>query len=296
MSTIEIKNVSKNFGKTNALKDVSLTFEADKIYGLLGRNGAGKTTLINIITNRIFANAGKVFIDGEPAEENDSAQARICCMTEKNVHPWEMKVKDGFRWAYEFNPRFNTEYAYSLAQKFNLDTAKKIKSLSSGYNSIFKLILTLASDVPVIIFDEPVMGLDAAHRELFYRELIAYYSKRPKIVIIATHLIDEVAEVLEQVIILRNGEVILAKPVESVLELAYSVSGDGASVDRYTRGKNIIREETIGTFKVATIYQKRDSSDKNQIQELGLEITPSRLQEVFISLTNSQKGQKTWAV
>jgi ABC-2 type transport system ATP-binding protein len=287
MSTIEIKNVSKNFGNTNALKNVSLKFEADKIYGLLGRNGAGKTTLINIITNKIFADTGKVLIDGEHAEENDRAQAKMYCMTEKNVHPWEMKGKDGFRWAHEFYPGFDTEYAYSLAHKFKLDTAKKIKSLSGGYSSIFKLILTLASGVPVIIFDEPVMGVDAVHRELFYRELIAYYSEHPKTVIIATHLIDEVAEVLEQVIILRNGEVILAKPVESVLELAYSVSGDGASVDRYTRGKNVIREETIGKFKAATVYQKRNSSDTNQIQELGLEITPARLQEVFISLTNS---------
>ena len=128
MSIIEIKNVSKNFGKTHALKSVSLMFEADKMYGLLGRNGAGKTTLINIITNKIFANAGDVLIDGEPAAENDRAQAKIYCMTEKNVHPWEMKVKDGFRWAYEFNPGFDTEYAYALAQKFKLETGKKIKS------------------------------------------------------------------------------------------------------------------------------------------------------------------------
>lgn len=287
MSTMEIKNVYKNFGNTIALKDVSVTFETDKIYGLLGRNGAGKTTLINIITNKIFANAGTVFLDDESAVENDNAQAKIYCMTEKNVHPWEMRVRDGFRWAHEFRPGFNTEYAAELAQKFELDTGKKIKHLSSGYNSIFKLILTLASDVQVIIFDEPVLGLDAAHRELFYRELIAFYGKNPKTVIVATHLIDEVAEILEQVIILREGEIILAKPLESVLELAYTVSGDSTSIDKYTQGKNVIREETIGQFKAATVYQKRNSDDKDKIRELGLEITPAGLQEVFISLTGS---------
>jgi ABC-2 type transport system ATP-binding protein len=287
MSTIDIKNVSKNFGKTKALNKVSLTLEPEKIYGLLGRNGAGKTTLLNIVTNKIFADAGEVLIDGEKAEENDRAQAKIFYMTEKNVHPWDMKVKVGFRWAHEFNPGFDLEYANTLAGKFKLDTGKKIKNLSSGYNSIFKSILALASGLPVVIFDEPVLGLDAAHRDLFYRELIAYYSEHPKTIIIATHLIDEVAEVLEQVIILKEGEVILTKPVESVLELAYSVSGDGASVDQYIKGKNIIREETIGKFKVATIYQKRENGDRKQIQELGLEITPARLQEVFISLTNS---------
>ena len=287
MSIIEVKNVSKNFGKTEALKNVSVTFEPEKIYGLLGRNGAGKTTLLNIITNKIFADTGEVLVDGEKAEENDRAQAKIYFMTEKNVHPWDMKVRNGFRWAHEFNPNFNMEYAQTLAGKFKLDTSKKIKNLSSGYNSIFKSILALASGLPVIVFDEPVLGLDAAHRELFYRELLAYYSEHPKTVVIATHLIDEVAEVLEQVVILKDGKLILAKPVESVLELAYSVSGDGASVDQYTKSKNIIREETIGKFKVATIYQKRENGDRARIQELGLETTPARLQEVFISLTNS---------
>jgi len=287
MSVIQTKNVSKSFGRTQALNSISVTFESDKIYGLLGRNGAGKTTLLNIITNKIFADAGEVLIDREKAEENDRAQAKIYCMTEKNVHPWEMKVRDGFRWAREFKPGFDSEYAYTLAEKFKLDTAKKIKGLSSGYSSVFKLILALSSGVPVIIFDEPVLGLDAAHRELFYRELIANYSEHPRMVIIATHLIDEVAELLEQVIILDNGEIVLAEPVDSVLQLAYSVSGDGSSVDDYTRDKKVIREETIGRFKRATIFQKRDSDDKARIRELGLEVTSARLQEVFISLTGS---------
>jgi len=113
MSRIEIKNIAKSFGKTEALKNVSLTLEPEKIYGLLGRNGAGKTTLINIITNKIFADTGEVNIDGETAVENDRAQAKIYCMTEKNVHPWDMKVRDGFRWAYEFNPGFNGVCKYT---------------------------------------------------------------------------------------------------------------------------------------------------------------------------------------
>ena len=287
MSVIEVRNISKIYGKHNALKNVSLSFEAETIYGLLGRNGAGKTTLINVITNRIFADAGEVSIDGEPARENDRAQAKIACMTEKNVHPWEMRVMEGFRWAGEFNPGFDREYAAALAERFQLDTDKKIKSLSSGYSSIFKLVLTLASGVPVMIFDEPVLGLDAANRELFHRELLANYSEHPKTIIIATHLIDEVSEMLERVIIINKGELVLAEPVESVLQRAYSVSGDGAGVDEFTRGKRVIREETIGRYKAATVYQQRDRGDTERLQELGLEITPARLQEVFISLTDS---------
>jgi ABC-2 type transport system ATP-binding protein len=141
--------------------------------------------------------------------------------------------------------------------------------------------------MPVVIFDEPVLGLDAVHRELFYRELINRYSEHPCTIIIATHLIDEVADILEEVVILKNGEVILEKPVTSVTELAYSVSGEASSVDEYARGKNIIREETIGKYKVDTIYQKLDGEDREKIAELGLEITSAGLQEVFVSLTGS---------
>jgi ABC-2 type transport system ATP-binding protein len=287
MSMIEIKNVSKNFGKTDALKNVSLTFSPDKIYGLLGRNGAGKTTLINIINNKIFTTSGEVLVDGETAVENDHAQSKIFCMTEKNVHPGDMRVKEGFRWTREFYPGFDMEYAYTLAQKFKLDTDMKVKALSTGYSSIFKLVLTLASGAAVIIFDEPVLGLDANHRELFYRELISYYSEHPKTVVISTHLIDEVAQVLEEVVILKNGEVILAQPIELVLQLAYTISGGSASVEKYAQGKNVIREESIGNFKSATIFQKRNSADKELVRELGLEITPARFQELFVSLTNT---------
>jgi ABC-2 type transport system ATP-binding protein len=106
-------------------------------------------------------------------------------------------------------------------------------------------------------------------------------------VIISTHLIDEVANVLEDVVIIKNGEIVLFRPVTDVLQLAYSVSGDSAGVDKYSQGKNVIREETIGKFKVATIYQKRNGADKDLIRGLGLEVTPARLQELFVSLTNS---------
>ena len=86
MSTIEIKNVSKNFNKTFTLRNVSVTLESNKIYGLFGRNGAGKTTLLNIITNKLFASLGEVLIDGETAVENDHAQVKIFCIAEKNIY------------------------------------------------------------------------------------------------------------------------------------------------------------------------------------------------------------------
>jgi ABC-2 type transport system ATP-binding protein len=287
MSRIEIKNVSKKFNKTDALKNVSLTIESNKIYGLMGRNGAGKTTLFNIITNKLFSSSGEVLVDGERAVENDNAQSKIFCTAERNTYPFNMKVKEGIKWTMEFYPNFNMKYAYELADKFNLNVDKKIKDLSTGYKSIFTLILGLASGASIILFDEPVLGMDANNRDLFYRELIANYSEEPKTIVVSTHLIDEISDILEEIIIINNGEIILAQSVEKVLQLGYSVSGDCTNVEKYTKSKNILREETIGRLKKVTLYQNSDRKDKELIKELGLDLEPVKLQDLIISLTNS---------
>ena len=286
MSTIEIQNVSKSYGKTVALKNVTATIADGKIYGFLGRNGAGKTTLLNIVTNRIFSDLGQILIDGEPALENDRAQAKIFYMTEKTLYPKDTRVRDVFRLTRGFYPQFDLSYAAALAERFKLETGKKIGGLSTGYLSIFKLVLTLASNAPVIIFDEPVLGLDANHRDLFYRELLDHYNTFPNTVILSTHLIEEAAGLLEDVIIIKEGEVLITQSVEDLLKLAYTVSGSQENVDRFVTGKRVIREEVLGRFKAATIFQQRSDADQHELVQLGLDLTPARLQELFISLTN----------
>jgi len=286
MSTIEIQNVSKSYGKTVALKNVTATIADGKIYGFLGRNGAGKTTLLNIVTNRIFSDLGQILIDGEPAVENDRAQAKIFYMTEKTLYPKDTRVRDVFRLTRGFYPQFDLSYAAALAERFKLETGKKIGGLSTGYLSIFKLVLTLASNAPVIIFDEPVLGLDANHRDLFYRELLDHYNTFPNTVILSTHLIEEAAGLLEEVIIIKEGEVLITQSVEDLLKLAYTVSGSQENVDRFVTRKRVIREEVLGRFKAATIFQQRSDADQHELVQLGLDLTPARLQELFISLTN----------
>jgi ABC-2 type transport system ATP-binding protein len=281
MSTIEVRNLSKRFGNVQALKDVTVTFAPEKIYGFLGRNGAGKTTLLNLITNRYFPD------QGQPAWENDRAQQKIFYMTENTLYPNEMKVRDVFKVTRDFYPNFDPEAAHVLAEKFQLEPKKRIDQLSTGYKSIFKLILTLSANTPVLLFDEPVLGLDANHREMFYKELLAHYSAHPKTVILSTHIIGEIADLLEEVIILKAGEIILAQPVEQLLQLAYTVSGKQEQVDRFTRGKPVIREDSLGNYKAATIYQARNGLDRQALADSGLDITPPRLQELFISLTGS---------
>ena len=286
MSRIEIRHVSKAYGKTTALKDVTASISAGKICGLLGRNGAGKTTLLNIITNRIFADQGQVYINDEPVIENDKIQGTIFYMTENTLYPKETRVGEVYKITRGFYPGFDLDYAASLADRFKLEPQKKINSLSTGYLTILKLILTLASNAPITIYDEPVLGLDANHRDLFYKELITHYNETPNTVILSTHLIEEVARLLEDVVMLKEGSILLSQPVESILQQAYTVSGDQETVDRYAAEKEVVSHETLGRFKSATIYQTRTAADEELMTQLGLDLMPAKLQDVFISLTN----------
>ena len=281
MRDIEIKNLSRTYNKKNlALDSVSVTFEYGKIYGLLGRNGAGKSTMINIISNRLFATSGEVLVDGEPAKENDNALSKIFTMSENNLLPPNMKVKKSLELCKMFYPNTDMEYAKKLADKFGLDINKKLGALSTGYKSISKIVLALACGADYVFFDEPVLGLDPNHRDLFYKEMIERYSELGNTFVISTHLIDECANLIERAVIIKNGKILADEETEHILSGAFTVTGSVSAVDEFIAGKKILGSDTIGGIKSAYIMGKAENVPA------GLEVSKASLQSLFIQLTN----------
>lgn len=285
--SVEIKNISKSFGKTQALKDVTLTFEDGMIYGLLGRNGAGKSTLLNIITNRIFASSGEVLIDGENAEENDNALSKVYIMSDATLYPKDFKIKELFKWSKEFYKDFDITLAEKYAEKFGLDTNKRVKSLSTGFTSIYKLVIALSVNTPYLFLDEPVLGLDANNRELFYSLLIEKYAEEPFTIVISTHLIEEISSFIEHAIIIDNGEIIMDKSRDELLAMGYAVSGTIGDVNEYIVGKEVIGEDNLGGLKTAYIFGAPDYNVPESI-----EITKLDLQKLFVKLTNAKEENR----
>lgn len=281
MSRIDIRNVTKRYGSVTALSDVSLSLEEGRIYGLLGRNGAGKTTLLNIITNRIFADSGDVALDGIPVRENDQAQGRIYMVGEQGYYPDGMRVSEVFRWTGEFYGGFDGEGALRLCERFKLDPRKKIRGLSTGYTTIYKVITALCVDAPFILLDEPVLGLDANHRELLYRVLLEHYAENPRCFVISTHLIEEVASVIEDVAIIAEGRIIENQSCEELLMSGYTASGPAAAVDAYATGRRVIGTDILGGLKSVCILEPIAEANP----PAGIEITKLNLQKLFIRLT-----------
>ena len=284
MQGIQIKNITKKYNGLTALDNVSFSFEFGKIYGFLGRNGAGKSTLINVIANRIFADEGKVLVDDVPARENMKVQEKIFCMSETDLYDKDLKIKEHFKWINRFYDSFNIDKALEISEKFNLDTDKRFKALSKGYQSIFKLTVALSLNVPYVIFDEPVLGLDANHRELFYDLLLKDYEDGERTIIIATHLIEEVANIIEEVVLIDKGKILLQESVERLLGTGYSISGITKEVDDYCTDKNVIGYDELGSLKIAYVLGEKTPLPENS----NLQISAMNLQKLFVKLT--EKG------
>ena len=279
---IEFQHVTKTFGDTRALEDVSLTFEEGKIYGLLGNNGAGKSTLLNILTGRLCPDSGTVTVDGAPAG-SDAALSRLFLVGEKNLYPDDMKVKRALDTAELFYPDFDRAYAEDLARQFELPLNKKINGLSTGYGSIFRIVLGLSVNTPYVLFDEPVLGLDAQHRDLFYKLLVRKYAENPCTMVISTHLIAEVADLIEHTVIIRKGRILQDAPTEALTAACWAVSGPAGLVDGWAAGRNVLTTTALGGLKTVCV--------RGAVEEdlpAGLERRRVGLQEYFISLMEEE--------
>ncbi|MTV83023.1 ABC transporter ATP-binding protein [Secundilactobacillus folii] len=285
MDSIKIAHLSKSFGQQAVLTDINLTIEPQTIYGLLGRNGAGKSTLFNIISDRIPATSGEVVIEGQNNVNNDRVLNRIYLMGERNLYPSRMRVSDIFQTTAALYGRMDMDLVHQLSSQFGLNIRTRFAKLSTGYRSILKLIIGLAVDVDYVFFDEPTLGLDANHRELFYSALMDSYAKRPRTFVISTHLIEEIANMVERVLVLQEHHITIDETTEKVLNKGYSITGPTADVTAYTAGLNVIGHDQLGNLRVDYVYGQLNGS--RPIPDT-VSISHIDLQKLFVNLTSQE--------
>lgn len=281
MSGVVVSRLTKQYASVLALDDVSLEFEKNTIYGLLGRNGAGKSTLLSCIANFIFPDSGEITVEGRRVFKDSRPLKQMYFMSESTYYPETMKIREVFRWTKQFYPDFDEGKAQKTAELFGLGLRQSVGSLSTGYTSIFKLVIALCVNTPYLFLDEPVLGLDANHRELFYRLLLEKYAEAPCTIVISTHLIEEIAHMVEKIIILKEGKILCSENTETLIASGYTVSGKASSVDAYIAGKEVLGVDQLGGLKTAYLMGK-----VAQPVPEDLEITGMDLQKLFVQLTN----------
>lgn len=284
------EHITKVYDGREVLRDVSLTLEEGKIYGLIGRNGAGKTTLLSVLTAQNPATGGTVSLDGQPVWENRAALEKLCFSRELSPTAESglsaVKVKEYLRIAAIFYSGWDRDMERELVELFRLDVKKKLSKLSKGMLSMVTIIVALCSKAPFTILDEPVAGLDVVAREQFYQLLLREYTRSGRTFVVSTHIIEEAADILEEVIILHEGQIIVNSNTQDFVDSVRYVSGRCDEVDAATVGLAVHHSETMGRSRGVTVFlqpgQAVDDSREVSVQ-------PVNLQKAFVALCGEEE-------
>lgn len=280
--TIQVKGLRKKYFNKEAVKGVDFTIEPESIIGLLGRNGAGKSTVLNMIARRIEKTSGDISLDGVDLHKTPRVMHQVYLSSTENWFPKEYKFKDLLSIYKRTYPEFDSEFAEDLIKVFGVNVKERFSKASTGYQSIMKIILALCNPSEYIFMDEPVLGLDANHRHIFNKKLLEAYARNPRTFVIATHLIEEVATILEKVIVIKDGVVTEEVMVEEVLGKGYVVSGATSLVQEFVADKKVLETEQIGNITRAVVIGKKGETPQ------GLDFSPLTLQDYFISITRKE--------
>ena len=294
-STISLTGLSRRYRDQVALQEVSLTIEGPSITGLLGRNGAGKTTLLRIIAAQEFPSAGRVEVLGASPLENEAILRRMVFVREDQIYP-DVKVRHALRAASWFYPNWDSELAEALLAEFELPTGRAIKKLSHGMRSALGIVIGLAAQAEVTLFDEPYAGLDAVARQRFYDRLLSDYAEHPRMVLLSTHLIDEVADLLERVVLLDHGRVVLDGAADELRGTTTMVSGPALAVEQFVVGRLVWDRRRIGSQESVVLAGMLDERERAQASELHLRLEPLSLQQMVVrtaGLTSEHRTERT---
>ena len=281
---IELNQVTKRYGQASVLKNITLTIDEPGIYCLLGRNGAGKTTLLKSIAGYQNITSGSIRVDGK--EITTSTLDTGVSYIENFAKHFNLPVRKLLKIASEVNPSYDYDFASEMMERFELDGKKKFNHLSLGMKTMVSTIICLASSKDVILLDEPVLGFDAIMRVEFYDMLTESFKKHPRIIIVSTHIIEEIAKAIEKLIIIDKGSIRFFDTLQSVETKAFSVSGLQSEVEAATCGLKVIGQDTVGGLVTCCIF------DTPPQESASIEVRPLSLQDFFIQMVGHKGGAK----
>ena len=281
---IEFKQVTKQYGQATVLKNITLSMDQPGIYCLLGRNGAGKTTLLKSIAGYQNITSGMIQVDGKTITTStlDTGVSYI----ENFAKHFNLPVRKLIQIASEVNPNYDFDFASEMMERFELDGKKKFNHLSLGMKTMVSTIICLASNKKVILLDEPVLGFDAIMRVEFYNMLTESFQKHPRMIIVSTHIIEEIAKTIQKLIVIDMGRICFYDTLQSVETKAFCVSGLQKDVEAATQNLNVIGQDRVGDLVTCYIF------DNPPKQTASLEIHPLSLQDFFIQMVGHKGGVK----
>lgn len=291
MNVIECRGLRKQFGRTVALDDLSFSIKTNRITGLIGPNGAGKTTLLKITAGYLRKTAGEISVFSRKPFNDLTVSANTVFIDDNMALPGTLNIAEILDAASLFYPHWDHRLARRLFKYFSFNPRALHKSLSKGMKSTFNMIIGLSAHCALTIFDEPTVGMDAAVRKDFYRALLQDYLRHPRTIIFSSHLLSEIEDLLEDILLLSAGRKRLQLPVAELRERAVGLRGAKELIERFTADKEIYRRETFGANKVFVVVRNSFSgAEREKIEESGLDLLSVSAEDLCVYLTSGKRG------
>lgn len=291
MNVIECNGLIKVYGQKNALNGITIQIAENKITGLIGRNGAGKTTLLKIIAGHLKETSGEIKVFSEKPFNNLKVSANLIFIHEQMTLPSALGLMEILEAAAGFYENWDGELAHRLFDYFSFHPLQQFDGLSKGMKSTFKMILGLAAKCPLTIFDEPTSGMDAAVRKDFYRALLKDYIAHPRTIILSSHHLNEIEDLIEDVLLIKGGKELLHIPATHLKEWAVGLQGSAASVTEWVKDRGILYSQAIGeNYLYAVVKSDFSQEELKEIRAAGIEISAVGSSDLFVYLTGKRKG------
>ncbi|MCD4827932.1 MAG: ABC transporter ATP-binding protein [Candidatus Cloacimonetes bacterium] len=274
MSLLEIKSLTKHYGKFEALHDVSLDIPRGRIIGLLGKNGAGKSTLMRSVLGFLRYD-GEIVFDGKHLAAGDqSIFERVAFIPDVNGLDDRLTVRQTMDYVAAMNPVWKEATASNLLAQSKLDPKAKVKSLSKGMKTKLYLLITLSLDVELLLLDEPTLGLDIVFRKEFFNTILGEFFDENKTIIISTHQVEEVEPILQDIIFLHEGKILLYEDIEELKSRSRTVT---VPVDM--RDKLLEHNPRLLTYTLGRISGIVDAD----VEIEGAEFSRPMLSDLFVA-------------
>ena len=290
MACIEARGLRKAFGSTIALDGVDLSVEEGRVLGLIGPNGAGKTTALNAILGLIPYQGDLKVLGRDPWNERDQLMRDVCFIADVAVLPRWIRVTQALDYVAGVHPRFDRNKAEGFLARTSIRHTSKVRELSKGMVTQLHLALVMAIDARLLVLDEPTLGLDILYRKQFYDSLLNDYFDRNRTILVTTHQVEEIQNVLTDVMFIDRGRIIFNCSMEQ-LESRYAellVKPEQVAAARALRP--IHEHQLLG--RSILLF---DGADRRQLSELGEVRTPS-IADLFVAVVGNHAGQLQGAV
>ncbi|MCA1320635.1 ABC transporter ATP-binding protein [Bacillus tianshenii] len=288
MRVVACRGLTKAYGHTKVLDGMNFNLEENKITGLIGRNGVGKTTLLKLIAGFYKETSGEIKVWGERPFNSLNVSANTIFVDDHMSFAPALNLGEILGEMGRFYANWNAELARRLFDYFSFHPKQSHDTLSKGKRNTFNMIIGLASRCPLTIFDEPTTGMDAAVRKDFYRALLKDYLASPRTIIVSSHHLDEIEDLLEDILLIDKGEVLLNVSMEEMKEYAVGISGKESVLEEWLLDREVLYAKSLGPDSKYVVVKK--DYGISEAARHGLTLTPVSASDACVYLTNKAKG------